>query len=97
VGSQLWERSATHREFWRERISNELEAAATDPHSPWFDRELPQDQQVLADLADLVGLVAWYLGLQVDEPYPSLDDVYGRANVSTTVGDPWLTDDYPDG
>jgi hypothetical protein len=71
--SPLWRQSAAHRAFWRERIEQVLEQAIRDPHSPWFDRELPRGEDVLNELADLVGLVAWYLGMKIDEQYPSLE------------------------
>jgi hypothetical protein len=71
-GSRMWELSAQHREYWRRRIRRVLERAVADGHSPWFGRELPHDSAALTRLADLVGLVAWYLGLGAQEPYPSV-------------------------
>jgi hypothetical protein len=71
-GSRMWELSAQHREYWRRRIRRVLERAVADGHSPWFGRELPHDSAALTKLADLAGLVAWYLGLGAQDPYPSV-------------------------
>jgi hypothetical protein len=73
-GSWLWALSAEHREYWRGRIADVLGQAEADPNSPWFRREVPVDPPALVALADLVGLVAWYLGLRIDQRYPSLAD-----------------------
>lgn len=72
-GSRMWEQSVPHREHWQLRIQQVLNLATADHNSPWFGREVPDDPVTLRRLADLVGLVAWYLGLRIHEPYPSFD------------------------
>jgi hypothetical protein len=93
TGSALWARSAPHRDYWRRRIQRVMRHARNDPNSPWFDArrfepfpdpleslaESEPDRAMLMELADLVGLVAWYLGLRLDEPYPSLATARDRA------------------
>jgi hypothetical protein len=98
-GSRLWERSARHRRYWRGRIVRVLEQASYDPHSPWFDRllhgpmlQLELGRGGLMALADLVGLVAWYLGLQLEEPFPSLQ----MARERVPARDPSEFDRSPD-
>jgi hypothetical protein len=83
--SQLWSQSAEHRQYWRERIGSVLQRAVQDSHSPWFERRLPQSEDVLIELADLVGVVAWYLGLKVNEPYPSLESAHRLAGPGVDV------------
>ena len=76
--SALWQHSVAHRDFWRDRIELVLARASSDPNSPWFGRPVPRDERTLIALADLIGLVAWYLGLAIGERYPSLADAHER-------------------
>jgi hypothetical protein len=97
--SRLWQRTARHRAYWRERIERVLRRASGDHFSPWFGREFPDDRLALTQLADLVGLVAWYLGLGPRVPYPSTATAgeFMRAGHTSPADldneDPWP---YPD-
>jgi hypothetical protein len=70
-GPLISQRSAEHRHHWREHLPRVLPFAAQDPHSPWYQRDVDFDEPTMKALADLVGLVAWYLGLAPSQPFPS--------------------------
>lgn len=101
--SRLWQRTAGHRAYWRERIGRVLRRASEDQFSPWFGREFPDDPRALRQLADLVGLVAWYLGLRPRIPYPSTTTAgefmraghTPSADLDNEDSWPFLDDGYP--